>query len=63
MMPDQSLTYRIIETESDFEPYKCEYNPYLLNVRDEWGLRDIVAEAKKRKLYSLIRRFLMTLKL
>lgn len=49
------LTYRIIETESDFEPYKCEYNPYLLNVRDEWGLRDIVAEAKKRKLYSLIR--------
>lgn len=49
------LTYRVINVETDFNPLRCDYNPYLLDVKDEWGLKDFVAETKKRRMYTLLK--------
>ena len=49
------LTYRIVNIESDFESLRDENEPYLLKAQSEWELKDIVAEAKKRKMQELLK--------
>lgn len=49
------LTYRIVNIESDFESLRDENKPYLLKAKSEWELKDIVAEAKKRKMHELLK--------
>lgn len=49
------LTYRIVNIETDFESLRDENEPYLLKAQSEWELRDIVAEAKKRKMHELLK--------
>lgn len=49
------LTYRIINIDSDFDSLRDEFNPYVLSVSDEWALKDVVADAKKRRMYQLLK--------
>ena len=49
------LAYRIIDIESDFESLRDENNPHLLRAQSEWDLKDIVAKAKKRRMYDLLK--------
>lgn len=49
------LTYRIVNVESDFDSLRESYNPYILKATDEWELKDVVAESKKRKMYDLLK--------
>lgn len=49
------LTYRIINVESNFESLRDEHSPFILKAKDEWELKDLVAESKKRKMYELLK--------
>ncbi len=49
------LTYRIINIESDFESLRDQNEPFLLTAQSEWELKGIVAEAKKRKMFELLK--------
>lgn len=50
------LTYRIVNVESNYDSLCEGYNPYILKVKDDWALKDIVAESKKRKMYELLQK-------
>ena len=48
------LTYRIINVESDFDSIRDENLPCILKVNDDWEIKDVVAQSKKRKMLELI---------
>lgn len=48
------LTYRIINVESDFDSIRDENIPCILKVNDDWAIKDIVAQCKKRRMLQLI---------
>lgn len=48
------LTYRIINVESDFDSIRDENIPCILKVNDDWAIKDVVAESKKRRMLQLI---------
>ncbi len=48
------LTYRIVNVESNYDSLREEYNTCILKVNDDWELKDIVAESKKRRMYDLL---------
>ncbi len=48
------LTYRIVEVNSDFNRIRDPQMHFLLNAESDWDLKDVVAEAKKKRMYSLL---------
>ena len=49
------LTYRIIEVQSDFDKIRDRYNPLLLGVVSYKELQAVVAESKRKVMYSLLK--------
>lgn len=49
------LTYRIVPTSSDFDPIRDDYNPYFLKAKSLQELKEIVAKAKKRMMFELLK--------
>ena len=49
------LTYRIIEVQSDFDKIRDRYNPLLLGVVSDRELQAVVAESKRKVMYSLLK--------
>lgn len=47
------LTYRIIEILSDFDELRSPNEEYVLKAQSDWELKDVVAAAKKRRMYEL----------
>lgn len=48
------LTYRIVNVESDYDSLREAYTPNVLKISDDWELKDVVAESKKRMMYQLL---------
>lgn len=47
------LTYRIIEVRANFDELRDPNEQYMLSAKSDWELKDIVADAKKARLYKL----------
>ena len=48
------LTYRIIEVFSNFDELREPNEQFLLKAKSDWELKDVVATAKKNKMYELL---------
>ena len=48
------LTYRIIEVLSDFDELREPFEQELLKATSDWELKDVVAKAKKKRMYELL---------
>ena len=49
------LTYRIINIHADYETLRDSTEPYILNINNDWDLKDVVAEAKKKELEQIFK--------
>lgn len=49
------LTYRIINTVSDFDSLRDQHNSHILKATSLWDLKDIVIKSKKRKMYDMLK--------
>lgn len=48
------LTYRIVEIRSNFNEQRTPAEPYLLKAKSDWDIKDIVAKAKRNRIYTLL---------
>ena len=48
------LTYRIIEIQSNFDELREPNEQFLLTATSDWDLKDVVAKAKKNRMYELL---------
>ena len=48
------LTYRIIEVLSDFDELREPFEQEILKATSDWELKDVVAKAKKKRMYELL---------
>ena len=48
------LTYRIIEIQSNFDELRDPNQQFLLKAKSDWDIKDIVATAKKNRMYKLL---------
>lgn len=48
------LTYRIVEIKSNFDELREPEQQFLLKAKSDWDIKDIVATAKKNKMYDLL---------
>lgn len=48
------LTYRIVEIDSNFDELREPNQQFLLKATSEWDIKDVVATAKKNRMYELL---------
>lgn len=53
MSEREELTYRIVEVKADFSQFKLKNSSYVVSL-NKWGMRDLVAEAKRLELKDLL---------
>lgn len=48
------LTYRIVDVRTNFNALREPYEHHLLKVKNDWELKDVVANEKKTRMYALL---------